>query len=290
MSNSSVSQSIRALEDRLNLRLLNRTTRSCSLTEAGAHLLARVQPALAELDGAFETLNAFRAEPVGALKLSVSDLALSMIVAPMLARFLADHPAIRVEVTISDQADLGPGLDAGIRSQTYIPQDMVAVRVGEPSRFLAVAAPAYLAAHGGPERPGDLARHNCIRFRVRSGGLYPWLFEEEGRKHEPAVTGSLVTDNGALMLSAAAQGAGIAYVIETYARPYLETGALVPLLQAHAVPFPGFFLYYPSRRHVPAPLRVFADVLTAAGRTPANDQPRRADRRPGAPSLSAPAE
>ena len=290
MSTSSVSQSIRALEDRLNLRLLNRTTRSCGLTEAGAHLLARVQPALAELDGAFETLNAFRAEPVGALKLSVSDLALSMIVAPMLTRFLADHPAIRVEVTISDQADLGPDLDAGIRSQALIPQDMVAVRVGEPSRFLAVAAPAYLAAHGCPARPAELAKHNCIRLRVRSGGLYPWLFEEEGRKQEQAVAGSLVTDNGALMLSAATDGAGIAYVVETYARPYLETGALVPLLPAHAVPFPGFFLYYPSRRHVPAPLRVFADVLTGASRMPANDQPQRVNRRLEAPPLSAPAE
>jgi DNA-binding transcriptional LysR family regulator len=273
LSTSSVSQTIRTLEDRLSLRLLNRTTRSVALTEAGAFLLARVQRAVADLEEAFEGLNAFRAHPAGLLKLSVSNLSLSMIVAPTVARFLAAYPAIQVEVAISDDADLDAGVDAGIRSQGMIPQDMVAVRVGEPSRFLVVASPRYIAAHGRPERPDDLARHNCILFRTKGGGLYPWLFMEGGRRIEAPVSGSLVTDNGNLVLSAAADGAGIAYVIETYAMTRLTAGDLEPLLEDYAAPFPGFFLYYPSRRHMPSPLKLFVEFMTSVSET-ARRKPR----------------
>jgi DNA-binding transcriptional LysR family regulator len=275
LSTSSVSQTIRALEDRLSLRLLNRTTRSVALTEAGTYLLTRVQRAVADIEDAFEGLNAFRADPAGLLKLSVSNLSLSMIVAPTVARFLAAYPAIQVEVSISDDADLDAGVDAGIRSQAVIPQDMLAVRVGEPSRFLAVASPDYIAVHGRPEHPLDLARHNCIQFRTKGGGLYPWLFLDGGRRIDAQASGSLVTDNGNLVLSAAADGAGIAYVIETYARPRLEAGDLQPLLEDYAAPFPGFFLYYPSRRHMPLPLKLFAEFLTSG--------PEAARRRPAQP-------
>jgi DNA-binding transcriptional LysR family regulator len=263
LSTSSVSQSVRALEDRLGLRLLNRTTRSVALTEAGARLLARAAPALTELDAAFEDLNAFRSEPAGALKLSVSTLSLSLVVAPMVARFLAAHPAIRVELSLSDSADLDAGMDAGVRNLAVIPQDMVAVRVSEPSRFLAVASPRYLAAHGTPRRPTDLAGHNCIQFRAKSG-LYPWTFVEDGRRLEAKVSGSLVTDDGHLLLRAAAEGVGVAYVVETHAASCLASGALEPLLEDYAAPFPGFFLYYPSRRHMPAPLKLFAQFMNAA--------------------------
>jgi len=262
LSTSSVSQSVRALEDRLGLRLLNRTTRSVALTEAGARLLARASPALTELDAAFEDLNAFRAEPAGALKLSVSSLSLSLVVAPMLGRFLAAHPAIKVELAIADHADLDGGMDAGVRNQAVIPQDMVAVRVSEPSRFMAVASPAYIAACGAPERPADLARHNCIQFRNKNG-LYPWIFVDDGRRIEAKVSGSLVTDDGHFMLRAAAEGVGVAYVVETHAAAALASGALQPLLEDYAAPFPGFFLYYPSRRHVPAPLKLFAQFMNA---------------------------
>lgn len=264
VSTSSVSQSVRALEDRVGLRLLNRTTRSVALTEAGAHLLTRVAPALAELDAAFDDLNVFRDEPVGALKLSVSTLSLSLVVAPMVARFLAAYPAIKVELIISDQADLDAGVDAGVRNKTVIPQDMVAVRVSEPSRFLAVASPAYVAAHGAPERPADLAEHNCIQLRTR-GGLYPWTFLEDGRSVEVRVSGSLVSDDVDLVLRAAADGAGVAYVVESHAQAHLDAGTLQPLLQAYAAPFPGFFLYYSSRRLMPAPLKLFAEFLGAPG-------------------------
>jgi DNA-binding transcriptional LysR family regulator len=264
VSTSSVSQSVRALEDRIGLRLLNRTTRSVALTEAGAHLLARVGPALNELDAAFEALNAFRDEPIGALKLSVSTLSLSLVVAPMVARFLAAYPAIKVELIISDQADLEAGVDAGVRSKAAIPQDMVAVRVSEPSRLLAVASPAYIAAHGAPERPSDLARHNCIQLRTK-GGLYPWTFVEDGRKVEPRVSGSLVSDDGHLVLRAAADGVGLAYVVESHAEAHLKAGTLKALLEDYAAPFPGFFLYYPSRRLMPAALKLFAEFLGAQG-------------------------
>lgn len=271
LSTSSVSQSVRALEDRLGLRLLNRTTRSVALTEAGARLLARASPALIELDAAFEDLNAFRADPAGALKLAVSNLSLSLVVAPMVARFLAAHPAIRVELTISDHADLDAGIDAGVRNQAVIPQDMVAVRVSESSRFLAVASPDYLAARGTPDRPADLAEHNCIQFRGKTG-LYPWAFVEDGRRVEAKVAGSLVTDDGHFVLRAATEGVGVAYVVETHAAAALASGALLPLLEDYAAPFPGFFLYYPSRRHVPAPLKLFAQFMNAQF---ADTQPRR---------------
>jgi DNA-binding transcriptional LysR family regulator len=264
VSTSSVSQSVRALEDRIGLRLLNRTTRSVALTDAGAHLLARISPALTELDAAFEELNLFRTEPVGALKLSVSTLSLSLVVAPMVARFLAAHPAIRVELVISDQADLEAGVDAGVRSKAAIPQDMVAVRVSEPSRFLAVASPAYVAAHGEPERPSDLALHNCIQLRTKAG-LYPWSFVEDGRRVEPRVSGSLVSDDGHLVLRAAADGVGVAYVVESHAEAHLKAGTLRPLLETYAAPFPGFFLYYPSRRLMPAALKLFAEFLGGQG-------------------------
>jgi DNA-binding transcriptional LysR family regulator len=264
VSTSSVSQSVRALEDRIGLRLLNRTTRSVAVTEAGAHLLARISPALRELDAAFEGLNAFRDEPIGALKLSVSTLSLSLVVAPMVARFLAAYPAIKVELIISDQADLEAGVDAGVRSKAAIPQDMVAVRVSEPSRFLAVASPAYVAANGAPARPADLARHNCIQLRTKSG-LYPWVFMENGRRAEAKVSGSLVSDDGHLVLRAAADGVGVAYVVESLAEAHLKAGTLQPLLEDYAAPFPGFFLYYPSRRLMPAALKLFAEFLGGHG-------------------------
>ena len=264
VSTSSVSQSVRALEDRIGIRLLNRTTRSVGLTEAGAHLLARVSPALSELDAAFQDLNAFRTEPVGALRLSVSTLSLSLVVAPMVARFLAAYPSIKVELIINERADLGPGVDAGVRNPAVIPQDMVALRVSEPSRLLAVASPAYIAAHGAPERPADLIRHNCIQLRIRDE-LYPWTFVESGRPVEPRVSGSLVTDDGHLLLRAAADGVGVAYVLESHAEAHLRAGALQPLLQDYAAPFPGFFLYYPSRRLAPMPLKLFAEFLGPQG-------------------------
>jgi DNA-binding transcriptional LysR family regulator len=281
VSTSSVSQAVRALEDRLGLRLLNRTTRSVALTEAGARLLARATPALTELDAAFEDLNAFRAEPAGALKLSVSTLSLSLVVAPLVARFLAAHPAIKVELAITDQADLDAGMDAGVRNKAVIPQDMVAVRVSEPSRFLAVASPAYLAAHGAPQRPADLAGHNCILFRNKAG-LYPWTFVEDGRRLEAKASGSLVTDDGHFMLRAAIEGVGVAYVVESHAAASLACGDLMPLLERYAPTFPGFFLYYPSRRHVPAPLKLFAQFMSA--------QVAEAGRLAGEPRLSALAE
>jgi DNA-binding transcriptional LysR family regulator len=264
LSTSSVSQAIRTLEDRVGLRLLNRTTRSVALTEAGTHLLERVRPALETLESAFETLNAFKAQPAGTLRLSVSNLSMSMVVAPAVGRFLTLYPAIKVDVIIGEDADLlDASVDAGIRARSSIPQDMVALRVGERSRILAVASPLYLAAHGRPLRPDDLVGHNCIQYRARAGSSYRWTFLEDGRKVDTTVAGSLVTDNIELVLRAAADGVGIAYVVETFARPLLASGQLEPLLEDFAPPFPGWFLYYPSRRHMPLPLKLFAQFLTA---------------------------
>jgi DNA-binding transcriptional LysR family regulator len=155
---------------------------------------------------------------------------------------------------------------------------MVAVRVSEPSRFLAVASPAYLAANGAPGHPSDLARHNCIQLRTKAG-LYPWTFVERGHKVEAKVSGALVSDDGNLVLRAAVDGVGVAYVVQSHAETYLASGALEPLLEPYAAPFPGFFLYYPSRRHMPAPLKLFAEFLS-----------EKSGRRPPPRRLSIPAE
>jgi DNA-binding transcriptional LysR family regulator len=263
---STLSQTIRALEERLAIRLFNRTTRSVALTEAGERLLAEVRPALERLDAAIEAVGALRDNPAGTLRLNVASLAAAMVVAPLLGPFRAAYPEITLDVVVDDGAVeiVSAHFDAGIRPDGRIDQDMVAARISRESRFIAVASPDYLARHGAPRTPQDLRAHNCIRFRLTTGETYPWVFERAGERLEATVGGTLVTNDPDLILRAALEGVGVGYAVEAFVAPYTAEGRLAALLDDWAAPFSGYHIYYPSRRHIPAPLRVFVEFARAA--------------------------
>jgi DNA-binding transcriptional LysR family regulator len=258
---STVSHAIRALEDELQIRLLNRTTRSVTLTEAGERLLTRVRPILADLGDALGSLDDFRDEPRGRLRLSVSSLGLEMVVARMLPGFAKAYPDVVLEAVVDNETgELKEGReDAGVRGLALIPQDMITVRVSPPGRQVAVASPDYLRRHGTPKTLADLASHRCVQFRLGSGAAYRWEFQDAGRRVEVAVAGALVTDNMEVVLRAAMDGVAIAYTNEAHARPHLDAGRLKIVLERHALPFDGWHLYYPSRRNMTGPLRAFAE-------------------------------
>lgn len=268
LSTSTLSQTIRSLEERLGVRLLNRTTRSVALTEAGERLLRQVHPALDEIVNAVESVNAFRDTPTGVLRLTVGSLAVGMVINPILAEFRAAYPDVTLDIVVDDALTdiVGGHFDAGIRTGTRIERDMIAVRVSPDSRLIAVAAPAYLAAHGRPEAPHDLRLHNCIRFRQTTGAFLPWEFERGGEKVEVAVEGSLLTNSLDVVVRAALDGAGIGYMHEGYMLSHIAEGRLVPLLEDWARPYAGYHLFYPSRRQMPAKLKAFVEFLRGATR------------------------
>lgn len=255
-----MSQTIRSLEDRLGVRLFNRTTRSVALTEAGERLLSEIQPVLEGFDHALESVNLFRDKPIGTLRLAVSLSTVTRLLAPLIQPFLAEYPAIRLEVTVADTlSDMVSGrFDAGILAGQRVERDMTVLRLADDFRMLAVAAPNYLARHPAPALPKDLHAHNCIRYRFRwDGSIQPWIFIK-GRQHtEIAVDGSLTVNDLDLLLSAALDGVGVAYVAEPIVEPHLAQGQLVTLLEGWNCTLPGIFLYHPSRRQTPMPLQVF---------------------------------
>jgi DNA-binding transcriptional LysR family regulator len=271
LSTSTLSQTIRSLEERLGVRLLNRTTRSVALTEAGERLLRRVHPALDEIGDAIESINAFRDTPSGVLRLSVGSLAVGIVIDPILPGFRAAYPDITLDIVVDDSmADIVDGrFDAGIRSGTRIERDMIAVRASPDSRLIAVASPDYLAAHGRPKTPHDLRLHNCIRFRQTTGALHPWEFERGTEKVEVAVEGSLITNNLDLVVRAALDGMGVGYMLEGYMTSYIAEGRLIPLIEDWSRPYAGYHLFYPSRRQMPAKLKAFAEFLRNATRNAA---------------------
>ena len=267
VSASALSHALRALEERLGVRLLNRTTRSVTPTEAGQMLLARLAPAMREIDDALLDLSALQDVPAGRLRLNVPRPAARLLLAPMLASFVTRYPRVQVEVVTDDgMIDIvRDGFDAGIRFGEQVAADMIAVPVGAPQPFVVVASPAYLQAHGAPGTPRDLLGHACIGRRFPSGRQYAWEFGAVGESVSIAVGGPLVFDDDALMLGAARDGAGLAYVYAADAHADIAAGRLVCVLQ-HCLPPPSrYFLYYPSRRQMPAVLRAFVDLL----RTPA---------------------
>jgi len=273
---STVSHAIKALEAELQIRLLNRTTRSVTLTEAGERLLGQVRPLLSQLDLALGSLDDFRDRPRGRLRLSVSSLGLSMVVARVLPGFTAAYPDVSLDAIVDDESgDLLEGRDAGVRGRSLIPQDMITLRLSPPGRQLALAAPDYLERRGAPRTPADLLRHSCIQFRLPSGAPYRWEFMDGGRRVEVVPPGALTTDSMDLVLRAALDGVGIGYTNEAHARPHLGAGRLIPVLEPYALPFDGWHLYYPSRRNPPGPLRAFLEYLrrpevlaAIAGRAP----------------------
>ncbi len=263
LARSTVSQNLRALEERLGVRLLNRTTRSVSLTEAGERLLARVRPALGELRMAGEEIKDSRRGPAGVLRLVVQPPVASLLIGPILARFLAEYPSIRLDVAVVKMpADIvRDGFDAGIRLGEQVERDMIAMRVMGEARFLVVASPEYLTLHPAPKSPRDLQQHNCIRNRLPNGAIFGWEFHKGSRSIQAIVDGSLIVDDIDLSIRAVLDGIGLAYLLHDYVASHLASGRLVPLLESWSPRLSGFFLYHPSRRQVTAQLRALIDFL-----------------------------
>ena len=267
VSASSLSEAVRRLEAGLGVRLLNRTTRSVAPTEAGARLLERLAPALGEVEAALDVVNTFRDRPIGTLRLNVPGAAAHLVLPSIVAPFLKTYPDIRLEIIVEDSfVDvLAAGCDAGIRYDERLEQDMIAVPIGpRVQRFATAASPDYLQARGRPMHPRDLLGHACLRGQFASGAMPPWEFERDGEVVRVDPTGPLVVRiSGAadLAVSAAVAGLGIVYHFEEWLRPHLDSGALEPVLMPWWQSFPGPFLYYPGRRHLPAPLRAFVDFI-----------------------------
>jgi DNA-binding transcriptional LysR family regulator len=266
-SASALSEAVRRLEERMGMRLLNRTTRSVAPTEAGARLFERLAPALGELEAALDAVNAFRDRPAGTLRLNVPANVTRTVLPRLIVSFLEAYPDIRLEITAEDSfVDLlAAGADAGIRYDERLEQDMIAVPIGpRMQRFVTAAAPAYIEAHGRPEHPRDLLDHRCLRGRF-SGGFMPiWEFEKNGEIVRVDPPGPLITRPGLatdLLIDAAVGGLGIINLFEDWLAPHLKSGALVPVLEDWWQSFSGPFLYYPGRRHLPAPLRAFVDFI-----------------------------
>jgi len=257
VTRSAVSQAVRRLEDGLGVALVQRSTRSVRLTEAGEALYRQVAGPLASLAGALEAAGG-DGTPRGLLKVAVTSIAEPFLSGPLVASFAQACPGVTLEVTVTDEEFdiVAAGFDAGVRLGEVIEQDMVAVPLGGPQRELAVATPGYLAAHGAPAHPRELVSHRCIGWRRRPDvAPHRWEFVEDGRPFDVQVQPQVTTNDLSLMIHAALAGGGITFGIEACFRPWLERGELVPLLEAFLPPFPGFFLYFPDRRNQPPKLR-----------------------------------
>ncbi len=266
-SASGLSEAIRRLETQLGVRLLHRTTRSVVPTEAGERLLARLAPALTEVEAALDIVNHFRDRPAGTLKLNVPVSAARLVLPSIVPAFLDAYPEIRLEVIAEESfVDiLAAGCDAGIRYEERLEQDMIAVPIGpRQQRFATAAAPAYLDRRGRPDHPRELLDHACLRGRFASGAMPLWEFERDGEVVRVDPSGPLLVQIGGgadLLVDAALAGTGMLHLFEAWLRPYFESGALEPVLEPWWRPFSGPYLYYPGRRLVPAPLRAFIDFI-----------------------------
>jgi DNA-binding transcriptional LysR family regulator len=268
VSASSLSEALRRLEARLGVRLLNRTTRSVTPTEAGERLIERLEPALGDIAGALDAVSSFRDSPAGTLRLDVPSIVARHILPPIACRFLLAHPGITLEVAANDSFIdvLAAGFDAGIRYEERLERDMIAVPVGpRVQRFVIAAAPSYLTIRGRPKHPKDLLDHACIRHRFASGRIAAWEFERDGELVRISADGPLVASSLEMELAAAIAGLGLICTFEEVLRQALDSGDLVPVMEDWWQSFSGPFLYYPSRTHMPAPLRAFVDFLKADG-------------------------
>jgi DNA-binding transcriptional LysR family regulator len=263
VSPSALSHSMRGLEERLVVRLFNRTTRSVALTEAGEQLLRRVAPAIADLEDAVNEVVSGRDVPSGSIRISASESASTPLVRHVLPAFLTTFPKIHVEFVVDTRlVDIvADGFDAGIRVLEDVPRDMIAVRYGPDIRFAAVASPAYFAQHQPPHSPHDLTQHRCIRFRFESGTLYRWDLGYQGKNAIVDVDGPMTLGNMNLMIEAALAGIGIAWVPDYLVADHLRLGRLVQVLSQWSPSFSGLCLYYPANRHPPTALRLFAQAV-----------------------------
>lgn len=266
LSPSTISHLMRGLEANIGVRLLHRTTRSVSPTEAGTRLVERLRPVLKDLDGALAEVEAARSHPGGILRINASETAARLLLASVVPAFLMRYPDMSLDlVTDGRLIDIvAEGFDAGVRLGEAVPQDMIVVHLGGDTRFVAVAAPAYLAAYPPPQTPDGLKTHACIRVRMPSGKLYRWEFEKHGQVLTVDVPGPLTLDHIGLMTDAAEAGLGIAYVPEQAVQSRIERGTLATVLDDWCPLIPGLCLYYPGHRHVPSGLRAFIKVLRGA--------------------------
>lgn len=264
VTRSAVSQAIRRLEERMGVALIQRTTRSVHLSEAGERLYQAVRPALDDLGTAMEAVSEMRHQPTGMLRITVSSIAERFLSGSLLAGFLEAYPDIHLDITISDEEFdiVAEGFDAGVRLGEVIEQDMIAVPVSDEQRQMVVGAPDYVAHHGAPAHPRDLSAHYCIGWRPSPQfAPYRWEFTENGHDFDVAVNPRVTTNDMRVMIRLACAGAGLTFGMEETFRPYIDRAELVPLLDEFCPPFPGFYLYYPTRRNVPLKLRVLIDYL-----------------------------
>jgi DNA-binding transcriptional LysR family regulator len=264
---SALSHALRGIEERLDLRLVNRTTRSVALTEAGERLFARVSPAFRDIDDALDDLNNFRGQPMGTLRFNAPRGAVELVLLPAVTRFMAQQPGVKVEI-VSDAAlvdMVAEGCDAGVRFGETIAQDMIAVPIGGRQRTAIVATPAFFEKHPKPTTPEQLKALPCIRFRFASGRLYAWEFERGGIELNIEVDGPLTLNDHDLTIQAALDGLGITFAFEDQVADLIAEGRLVRVLEDWCPYYGGFYLYYPSRRRAPAPLRAFIDFIREEG-------------------------
>lgn len=269
VSQSALSQTIKGLEARLGLRLLTRNTRSVSPTEAGQRLLLSVAPRFEEIEHEIAALSALREKPAGTIRITAGEHPAVSVLQPALAKLLPDYPDIQVEIVVDyGLTDIvAEGYDAGVRLGEQVAKDMIALRIGPEMRMAVVGSPAYFARHPQPETPQDLTQHNCINIRLPTyGGLSPWEFDKGGRELNVRVEGQLVFNNIALRLNSALAGLGLAYMPEDYALQHVAEGRLIRVLEDWCEPFPGYQLYYPSRRHSSPAFSLLVDALRYRGR------------------------
>lgn len=262
-SQSALSHTIKRLEARLGLRLLTRTTRSVAPTDAGERLIETLRPALDDIDERLAALSALRERPAGTIRINTSEHAAETVLWPKLARFLTDYPDIKVELTIEHGfTDIVAGrYDAGVRLGEQVARDMIAVPIGPEMRMAVVGSPGYFKGRKKPAAPQDLAAHDCINLRfTTSGGLYAWEFEKDRHELKVRVEGQLAFNNGSLCLKAALDGFGLAFVPEDRALAHVREGRLVRVLADWCAPFPGFHLYYASRRQQSPAFALLVDV------------------------------
>lgn len=268
VSQSALSHTIRGLEARLGVRLLTRTTRSVSATQAGERLLQSVGPRFEEIEAELAALSELREKPAGTIRITASEHAANAILWPKLANFLPQYPDIQVEICVDNSLTniVAERYDAGVRLGEQVAKDMIAVRIGPEMQMAVVGAPAYFAKRAPPKKPQDLVRHNCINLRLPTyGGLYAWEFEKGDGELKVRVEGQLVFNGVGLILQAALAGSGLAYLPEDLVRPHLAKRRLKRVLKDWCAPFPGYHLYYPSRRQSSPAFALLVDALRYRG-------------------------
>ncbi|RVO69944.1 LysR family transcriptional regulator [Sinorhizobium medicae] len=268
VSPSAVSHAVRLLEERLGVRLVSRTTRNVSLTEAGERLFHSIEPHFEGIDSALAALTELRDKPAGTVRVNTSEHAATSILWPTIQRLLPDYPNVTFEVTVDNAITdiVAERFDAGIRLGERLDNDMVAVRISPEMRMAVVGSPSYLARHGAPQTPQELASHRCINIRLPThGGYLVWEFENDGKEYKLRPDGNLAFNHAGMARTAALAGSGLAYLLEDFAADEIRQGRLVPVLDDWSQPFPGYYLYYPSRRQMSPALALLVDALRYRG-------------------------